>query len=156
MKRRTYIFTLMMIMSTLLCHAQQDFFDKYADMEGVTSVYITKSMLNMFPKMSGNINGVNIGSKANRLNNIQVLSSEKVPIIEQLRKETKHLNTKKGYEELIRIQEDGEKTTIYFKEQKKGNNEFILIIDEKDEFTIISITGNLTMKEIQEIMNNDK
>ena len=110
----------------------------------------------MFPKMSGNINGVNIGSKANRLNNIQVLSSEKVPIIEQLRKETKHLNTKKGYEELIRIQEDGEKTTIYFKEQKKGNNEFILIVDEKDEFTIISITGNLTMKEIQEIMNNDK
>ena len=145
----------MMMISTLLCHAQQDFFDKYADMEGVTSIYITKSMLNMFPKMSGKINGVNIGSLANRLNNIQVLSSEKAPIIEQLRKETKHINTKKGYEELIRIREDGEKSTIYFKERKKENNEFILIVDEKDEFTIISIMGNLTMKEIQKIMNNE-
>ena len=42
---------------------------------------------------------------------------------------------------------------IYFKEQKKGNNEFILITDEKDEFTIISIAGNLTLQEIQGMMN---
>ena len=51
----------------------------------------------------------------------------------------------------MRVREDGEKTTIYFKERKKGNSEFVLITDEKDEFTIISIIGDLTLKEIQEI-----
>ena len=149
--KRIYILTLLLALSTVFCRAQQSFFDKYAEMDGVSSVYITKSMLNMFPNMSGKINGVNVGNIASRLDNIQILSSDEAPIIEQLRKETKDINTKNGYEELMRVREDGEKTTIYFKERKKGNREFVLITDEKDEFTIISIIGDLTLKEIQEI-----
>ena len=149
--KRIYILTLLLALSTVFCRAQQSFFDKYAEMDGVSSVYITKSMLNMFPNMSGKINGVNVGNIASRLDNIQILSSDEAPIIEQLRKETKDINTKNGYEELMRVREDGEKTTIYFKELKKGNSEFVLITDEKDEFTIISIIGDLTLKEIQEI-----
>ena len=151
--KRLYIFSLLLTLSTLFCQAQQSFFDKYAEMDGVTSVYITKSMLKMFPGMSGKINGVNVGNIANRLDKIQILSADEAHIIEQLRKETKHINTKNGYEELMRVRDDGEKTTIYFKEQKKGNNEFILITDEKDEFTIISIAGDLTLQEIQDMMN---
>ena len=148
---RTFIITLLITLCSVCSYGQQSFFDKYAEMDGVSSVYITKSMLNMFPNMSGKINGVNVGNIASRLDNIQILSSDEAPIIEQLRKETKDINTKNGYEELMRVREDGEKTTIYFKERKKGSSEFILITDEKDEFTIISIIGDLTLKEIQEI-----
>lgn len=150
--KRIYILTLLLALSTVFCRAQQSFFDKYAEMEGVSSVYITKSMLSLFPNMSGKINGVNVGNIADRLDNIQILSSDEANIIVQLRKETKDINTKNGYEELMRVREDGEKTTIYFKERKKKNNEFILIMDEKDDFTIISIVGDLTLKEIQEMM----
>lgn len=150
--KRIYILTLLLALSTIFCRAQQSFFDKYAEMEGVSSVYITKSMLSLFPNMSGKINGVNVGNIASRLDNIQILSSDEANIIVQLRKETKDINTKNGYEELMRVREDGDKTTIYFKERKKKNNEFILIMDEKDEFTIISIVGDLTLKEIQEMM----
>ena len=107
----------------------------------------------MFPDMSGKINGVNVGSIANRLDNIQILSCEETGIIEQLRKETKDINTKNGYEELMRIRENGDKTTIYFKEKKSGNSEFVLITDEKDEFTIISIIGNITLQEMQKMVN---
>ena len=153
MKKRTYLLTILLTLCTLFCHAQQSFFDKYAEMDGVSSVYITKSMLKMFPDMSGKINGVNVGSIANRLDNIQILSCEEAGIIEQLRKETKNINTKNGYEELMRIREDGNKTTIYFKEKKKGNSEFVLITDAKDEFTIISIMGNITLQEMQKMVN---
>ena len=103
MKKRTYLLTILLTLGTLFCHAQQSFFDKYAEMDGVSSVYITKSMLKMFPDMSGKINGVNVGSIANRLDNIQILSCEEAGIIEQLRKETKNINTKNGYEEFMRI-----------------------------------------------------
>ena len=151
MKKRTYLLTILLTLGTLFCHAQQSFFDKYAEMDGVSSVYITKSMLKMFPDMSGKINGVNVGSIANRLDNIQILSCEEAGIIEQLRKETKNINTKNGYEELMRIREDGNKTTIYFKVKKKGNSEFVLITDAKDEFTIISIMGNITLQEMQKM-----
>ena len=149
--KRIYIFSLLLTLSTFICQAQQSFFDKYAEMDGVSSVYITKSMLKMFPSMSGKINGVDVGNLASKLENIQILSADEPNIIEQLRKDTKHISTKNGYEELMRVRDDGDKTTIYFKEKKK-NSEFILITDEGNEFTIVSIIGgDLTLKDIQEM-----
>lgn len=154
--KRIYIFSLLLTLSTLFCQAQQSFFDKYAEMDGVSSVYITKSMLKMFPDMSGKINGVNVGNLGNRLDHIQILSSDNLSIIGQLRKETKDVNTKNGYEELMRVRDDGDKITIYFKETKKGKNEFILIADEGNEYSIISIVGDLTLQEIQGMMNEEE
>ena len=125
-------------------------------MDGVTSVYITKSMLSLFPKGQTNVNGINIGNIASRLDNIQILSTDEQPIVDKLRKETSHINTRNGYEELMRVREDGEKTTIYFKDSKRDKKEFVLLQDAKNEFTIISIVGDLTLQEIQGIVNNTK
>ena len=149
--KRTSIIALLMICCSVFCYGQQSYFDKYADLDGVTSVYITKSMLSLFPKGKTNVNGINIGDITNRLDNIQILSSDEPAIIEKLRKETSNINNKNGYEELLRIREDGTKTTIYFNEKKK-QKEFVLLVDAKDEFTIISIVGDLTLQEFQGII----
>ena len=153
---RTLIIAIMATLCSVCSYGQQSFFDKYAEMDGVTSVYITKSMLSLFPKGQTNVNGINIGDIASRLDNIQILSADEQPIVDKLRKETSDINTRNGYEELMRVREDGEKTTIYFKDGKKDKKEFVLLVDEKDEFTIISIVGNLTLQEIQGIVNNTK
>ena len=153
---RTLIIAIMATLCSVCSYGQQSFFDKYAEMDGVTSVYITKSMLSLFPKGQTNVNGVNIGDIASRLDNIQILSTDEQPIVDKLRKETSHINTRNGYEELMRVREDSEKTTIYFKDGKKDKKEFVLLVDEKDEFTIISIVGNLTLQEIQGIINQEE
>ncbi|MBQ8443609.1 MAG: DUF4252 domain-containing protein [Bacteroides sp.] len=153
---RTLIIAIMATLCSVCSYGQQSFFDKYAEMDGVTSVYITKSMLSLFPKGQTNVNGVNIGNIASRLDNIQILSTDEQPIVDKLRKETSHINTRNGYEELMRVREDGEKTTIYFKDSKKDKKEFVLLQDAKNEFTIISIVGDLTLQEIQGIVNNTK
>jgi len=150
---RTLIIAIMATLCSVCSYGQQSFFDKYAEMDGVTSVYITKSMLSLFPKGQTNVNGINIGDIASRLDNIQILSADEQPIVDKLRKETSHINTRNGYEELMRVREDGEKTTIYFKDGKKDKKEFLLLQDAKDEFTIISIVGDLTLQEIQGIIN---
>ena len=150
---RTFIITLLITFCSVSSYGQQSFFDKYAEMEGVTSVYITKSMLSLFPKGQTSVNGVNIGNIASRLDNIQILSADEQPIIDKLRKETSGINTRNGYEELMRVREDGEKITIYFKDGKKDKKEFVLLMDQKDEFTIISIVGDLTLQEIQGIIH---
>ena len=150
---RTLIIAIMATLCSVCSYGQQSFFDKYAEMDGVTSVYITKSMLSLFPKGQTNVNGINIGDIASRLDNIQILSADEQPIVDKLRKETSHINTRNGYEELMRVHEDGEKTTIYFKDGKKDKKEFLLLQDAKDEFTIISIVGDLTLQEIQGIIN---
>lgn len=55
----------------------------------------------------------------------------------------------------MRINDEGERTIIYLKHNKNNKKEFVLTTDEKDEFTIIVITGNLSLKEIQGIINKN-
>lgn len=153
--KRIYILTLLLSAFSLFAQAQQSFFDKYAEMEGVTSVYISKTMLSLLPDIDSTVNGIHIGNIANRLDNIQILSCETADVANKLRKETSHINTKNGYEELMRVREDGEKTTIYFKDKEEDKKEFVLLVDEKDEFTIISIVGDLTLKEIQGMIQKE-
>ena len=153
--KRIYILAILATVFSLFAQAQQSFFDKYAEMEGVTSVYISKSMLSLLPNVDSTINGMHIGNIANRLDNIQILSCEEADVTNQLRKETSHINPKNGYEELMRVRENGEKTTIYFKDKKGQKKEFVLLVDEKDEFTIISIVGDLTLQEIQGMIQKE-
>ena len=151
--KRTYIITLLRSLCSLFTYAQDSHFDKFADMDGVTSVYISKAMLSLMPDMK--TEGVNIGEVASKLDNIQILSCEKPDIIAKLKKETAFISPKNGYEELMRINDEGEKTIIYLKRNKNKEKEFVLMSQEKNEFTIIAITGNLTLQEIQGIINKE-
>ena len=151
--KRTYIITLLLSLCSLFTYAQDSFFDKFGDMDGVTSVYISKAMLSLMPDMK--TEGVNIGEVASKLDNIQILSCEKPDIITKLKKETAFISPKNGYEELMRINDEGEKTIIYLKRNKNKEKEFVLMSQEKNEFTIIAITGNLTLQEIQGIINKE-
>ena len=150
--KRTYIITLLLSLCSLFTYAQDSYFDKFADMEGVSSVYISKAMLSLMPNMQAD--GINIGEVASKLDNIQILSSEKPEIIAKLRKETAFINPKNGYEELMRINDDGEKTIIYLKRNKSGKKEFVLLNNEKEEFTISPTTANLPFQHKQGIIKN--
>ena len=139
--KRTYIITLLLSLCSLFTYAQDSFFDKYADMEGVTSVYISKAMLSLMPDMKAE--GVNIGKMASK------------SVIAQIKKDVSYINPKNGYEELMRINDEGEKTTIFLKHDKEKQKEFVLLSEEQNELTIIIITGNLTLQEIQSIINKN-
>lgn len=149
--KRTYIITLLLSLCSLMSYAQESFFDKFADMDGVTSVYISKAMLSMMPNMK--TEGINIGEVAGKLDNIQILSCEKADLIPKIKKEIEYINPKNGYEELMRVNDAGDKTTIYLKKDKNGKKEFVLLSGEKKEFTIVVITGDLSLQEIQRIVN---
>lgn len=148
--KRTYIITLLLSFCSLVSYAQNSFFDKFADMDGVTSVYISKAMLGMMPNMKAE--GINIGEVAGKLEYIQILTCEKAALIPKIKKEVEYIHPRNGYEELMRVNNGGDKTTIYLKKNKSGKKEFVLLNDEKNEFTVVVITGNLTLQEIQGII----
>lgn len=148
--KRIYIITLLLFLCSLMSYAQNSFFDKFADMDGVTSVYISKAMLSMMPNMKAE--GINIGEVAGKLDHIQILTCEKAALIPKIKKEVEYIHPRNGYEELMRVNNEGDKTTIYLKKDKNGKKEFVLLNDEKNEFTVVVITGNLTLQEIQGVM----
>lgn len=149
--KRLFITCIIVLLASAGLHAQESFFEKFADHKGVTSVYISKRMFGMMKNIdSGDINLNNVAGK---INSLQILSCENKEVAAEVRKETAYIKRENGYEELMRIKDEGDRITIYAKEGKK-ENEYVLLVDEPDEFTIILLNGQLTLEELQGVVNH--
>ncbi len=148
------ILSALIAITTLAANAQHDYFDKYADMEGVTSVYISKAMFKFIQGMPIEVDDVDMGKIINKLDGLYILTTEEPKIMEALRKETAFINKKEGYEELMRIKEDGQKVVAYMKEKKEKRTEYVLVVDSPDdEFVIMIFSGTLQPEDVQGIIS---
>lgn len=148
MKNKILIF-LLLIGCSYATFAQSKLFDKFGEMDGVTSVYISKAMLQMMPDMK--TNGIDIGNIAGKLESLQILTSEKASIAKMMREETAYIGKDKNYEELMKVRDEGSKVTFYIRKGGDKIKELIMLVDEKTEFVIIQILGDMTLKDIQNI-----
>lgn len=150
------ILSVLIAITAFAAHAQHDYFDKYADMEGVTSVYVSKTMFKFIQRLPIESDDVDMSGIIKKLDGLYILTTEEPEIMEALRKETAFINKKGGYEELMRVKEDGEKVTIYMKEQKNARTEYVLIMDSTDEeFVVMIFSGTLQPEDVQGIINRE-
>ena len=154
MKR--FILSALIAITAFAAHAQHDYFDKYADMEGVTSVYVSKAMFKFMQRLPIESDGVDMSGIIKKLDGLYILTTEEPQIMEVLRKETAFINKKEGYEELMRVREDGEKVSIYMKEMKDDRTEYVLVVDSTDgEFAVMIFSGTMQPEDVQGIINKE-
>ena len=132
-------------------------FDKLAEMEGVTSVHISKAMFKLLSGMGFKADGIDLHidlqSVMPKLESLQIITCEKPEIIPLLKKEAEAFSTKEGYEELMRVKEDDSHTIILQKQHEDNPNEYVLVnIEGNEEFNLILMKGTLTLEELQQMM----
>ena len=129
--------------------AQKAFFDKYDDKEGISTVYISATML----RMMGNVQAVNkdITRIAKRLDHIQVLECERPSLINSIKNAAFAYYKQAKYAIVMKTKSNGEDVTIYEKRYKNGKNEYVLLTVERDELTIVNLLGRVSLEEIQAI-----
>ena len=128
-------------------------FDKMAEMEGVTSVHISKAMFKLLSGMGIKADGIDLQSVMPKLESLQIITCEKPEIIPLLKKEAEAFSTKEGYEELMRVKEDDSHTIILQKQHEDNPNEYVLVnIEGNEEFNLILMKGTLTLEELQQMM----
>lgn len=140
---------LLLTASCSLAEAQNALFKRYADTQGVSTVYISKTMFRLFGGMD--VDNLDIKKIANRLEHVQILSCERPSLIPTIRNEALQELKKERFELAMQMKEDGETTVIYCKQHKKNLNEFVLLNVEKDEVSVINLLGNITLKDIKQI-----
>ncbi|MDD2437813.1 MAG: DUF4252 domain-containing protein [Massilibacteroides sp.] len=131
-----------------LTFAQKNLFDKFADMNNVSSVYISKAMFQMMPDMQ--TGGLNLMNMKGKIESLQILTTENKEQADQMRKDFSALINKQ-HEELMRVK-DG-KTNATFYARKKGEliSELIMLANTEKGFTVIQLLGNFTLKDVQNI-----
>ena len=128
------ILLILFLCCTSICFAQNKLFDKYSEMDNVTSVYISKAMLNLKGKIEG----------------LQVLTTENNSIKEKMRDDFKKLISK-DHQELMRVKDGKTRATFYVKQKGDLISEMIMLADTDNSFNVIQLLGNFTLQDIQEI-----
>ena len=132
-----------------ICFAQNKLFDKYADMDDVTSVYISKKMFQMMPVME--TAGLNLANLKGKIESLQILTTQKADLRERMRGEFKAL-IGKDHEELMRVKDGKTKANFYVKQQGELIQELIMIADMDDgSFSVMQLLGRFTLQDVQEI-----
>ena len=138
--RLKYLYTILLLCCVNICFAQNKLFDKYADMDDVTSVYISKKMFQMMPVME--TAGLNLANLKGKIESLQILTTQKADLRERMRGEFKAL-----------IGKDGKtKANFYVKQQGELIQELIMIADMDDGgFSVMQLLGRFTLQDVQEI-----
>ena len=132
--------------------AQKALFEKYENTNGVTTVYISQSMLRMVPNMGAA--GHDFSSVSRKLDGIRILNCERQGLASTIRNQAEEMIRKEGFEVVIKVNESGEHTTIYRKQLKGGRSECVLLHHSDSGLNVIDITGTMTLDEIRDIMGS--
>ena len=147
--RLKQLYTILLLCCVNICFAQNKLFDKYADMDDVTSVYISKKMFQMMPVME--TAGLNLANLKGKIESLQILTTQKADLRERMRGEFKAL-IGKDHEELMRVKDGKTKDNFYVKQQGELIQELIMIADMDDgSFSVMQLLGRFTLQDVQEI-----
>ncbi len=150
---KKFIIYLCMMLLTSVSFAQSNPFEKFTEMDGVTSVYISKNMLKMMPKSANmNYGGVNVGNFIHKLSSIYIISTENQSIGKQLISIANN-QVRHGYELLMRVKsEDNDNVNFYMKGRPESIRELIMTVASKDDDNVvIQFLGDFTMKDVEQM-----
>lgn len=157
MKTKSMIAGLLLILATGTSFAQNDWLAKFADQEDITQITITSALLKMAPTMaaSANINGINIKNILNKLEQIDIFTSEKDASRKMMRKEvTTFFKNNKSYEVLMKVKDGFDNVVFYGQKENDFIKSLIMFVDEPTDCVIIRLLGKFTTEDIRKITEN--
>lgn len=129
-----------------------ELFDKYAGKEGYTTVFISKYMFDLFSNIeSTDPEAKEMTEVISKLTGIKILASEKPDESVNFLKEMKKKISTGGYKELMIIKEENQDVQFLVRESEGKIAELLLIVSGKGENVLMSIQGEIDMKNISKL-----
>lgn len=139
----------------------QNAFDSFENEKDVSSVVVTKNMFKLMSKMDLNSSDPEAQAylkMVNDLDNIKIFTTDNPAVSKKMDDAvTTYISSSKSLGELMRVKEDGKNINFYSKEGKSENyvSELLMhldgMVEGKPTTIIMSITGNIDLKQISKL-----
>lgn len=142
MKRKIILFVTVALMA-LAANAQSPFFKKCQNVKGVTTVYITKPML----EQAGDIEGIGASDKdllKKKIDNTQIVTSKSDAGRKFMEQNFNLIGEDNGYELLMQVNQ----VRILRKPLGKEKFRYVVVSDEPKELTVVTLEGSLTLQDV--------
>ncbi len=155
MKINKILIAIALVVAPIITYAQSQF-DKFEDIEGVTSVVVNQKAFSLMSKIGAESDEEYLDLIKN-IESLKVFATESATVAKQMEIEVKKYLQQSNLEELMRIKEGGNNVMIYIKEGKTDDyvKELFMFVKGSDgdsnESVIISLTGNIDLNQIAKL-----
>ena len=155
MKINKIILVAVLVMSGWIANAQAQF-DKFEDIDGVTSVVVTQKAFSLMSKI-GSESDEEYMDLIKNIESLRVFATESAEVAIQMEKAATSYLKSANLEKLMTVKEDGSNITIYVKEGKSEDfvKELFMFVKDSDntskESVIISLTGEIDLNQIAKL-----
>lgn len=129
-------------------------FEAISNFKGVTSVYISKAMLKTFG--SSMIGDPKISAIAGNLNSIEIINCENKKYFYTISNYISKVVESYNLETLARINDDGEKVSIFSHSTNEKIDYLLMLVDDNEDMTVISMSGDIPLDKVGELVNSKK
>ncbi|MBR1594767.1 MAG: DUF4252 domain-containing protein [Alloprevotella sp.] len=149
---RNITLLMLLLLTASAARAQQALFDKWEGKEGISTVYISRNLLRLMPHGSGS----GFAKKADKIDQLRILSTQNAKAAAAIGAEAAAYYKKKHYEVAIKVNEGGQRMTIYQRKLQGGRTEYVLFAEEAGELSIINVEGTLSLDDLQDAAPSGK
>ena len=155
MKINKIILVTVMVMSGWIANAQSQF-DKFEDIDGVTSVVVTQKAFSLMSKI-GSESDEEYMDLIKNIESLKVFATESAEVAVQMEKAATNYLKSANLEKLMTVKDDGSNVTIYVKEGKSEDfvKELFMFVKDSEktskESVIISLTGDIDLNQIAKL-----
>lgn len=152
---RIRLFTVLLSILTLSpVGAQNKIFAKYADMDNVEYVSITKAMLDLLGQEGkATIQGIQIDGVFPSLEGILLISTRDDAVCRQMEADKAAIEENEAYDCLLRLRSSERIFSSTYFGQNRGRNELIMFVGDDEDVSFIVLYGTFTQKELKELLN---
>lgn len=154
MKTKVFLTALLLSANIIGAYSQKDLFSKLSASQDITTVTITKALINMAPALIGNsIEGIEINKLIEKLDQIDILTAENKNAKQQIKIVIENEIAKNKTYEMLMSVKDGTDNIIFYAEKEKNTfKSLIMYVIDDEDCTLIRIKGNFTAEDIQGII----
>lgn len=155
MKINKIILTTVLVMSAWIANAQSQF-DKFEDIDGVTSVVVTQKAFSLMSKI-GSESDEEYMDLIKNINSLKVFATESAEVASQMEQAAKSYLKSANLEELMRVKDGDSNVNIYVREGKSEDfvKELFMFVKDSEntskESVIISLTGDIDLNQIAKL-----
>jgi hypothetical protein len=135
--------------------AQEDaiskFFGKYEGREDFTTIYITSRMFGLIAQIPESEDEEDVMNIIRKLKGLKIITTDEYTGKNQLYQEALKILPKEGYDDLMVIKEGNEQIKFLISEKDGKINEFLMLIGGDDNFFLMSMVGDLNLKDISRL-----
>lgn len=155
MKINKIILAAVLVMSAWVANAQSQF-DKFEDIEGVTSVIVTQKAFSLMSKIGSESDDEYLNMIKN-IESLRVFATESLEVAVQMEAAVKSYLKTANLEELMRVKDGDSNVIIYVKEGKSEDfvKELFMFVKDSEktskESVIISLTGEIDLNQVAKL-----